>query len=215
MEDMTPQPKKSFVEALRGLMNEFRDSKQTEREHTPKTKTYPEEGQETTQQRRKRSSQRTQLCQKDMATSKTLKKRKIYRKNRHKQNHNTILCDQTCLSVISCNENKIPVNELAILSQQTLTQTQKEILKKGLSFIPKPKNLNIYQLYVHNDIRQFMHRIKCKFELYDKPRKTKPRDPFETRKPHPHNPDRITDNGRLDTFLDRIRLEIINEHKHK
>ena len=28
-------------------------------------------------------------------------------------------------------------------------------------------------------------------------------------------PDRITDNGTLDTFLHRVRLEIINEQKHK
>lgn len=57
--------------------------------------------------------------------------------------------------------------------------------------------------------------MKCKFELYDRPRKTKTGDPFEMKKTHPYNPDRITDNGTLDTFLHRIRLEIVNEHKHK
>ena len=50
---------------------------------------------------------------------------------------------------ISCNEfkNKCDINqELVILSKQTLTQAQKDVLKKGLSFIPKPKKLNIHQL---------------------------------------------------------------------
>ena len=44
MEDLTPQPKKSFVEALRGLMNEFRENKQTETEHTPKNENAPRRG---------------------------------------------------------------------------------------------------------------------------------------------------------------------------
>ena len=63
-----------------------------------------------------------------------------------------------------------------------------------------------------------MHRMKCKFELHhkpQKPRKSKNRDPFTTKRPYPVNPERLTDNGMLDTFLHRIRLEIINEHKHK
>ena len=43
---MTPQPKKSFVEALRGHMNEFRENKQTETqaEHTPKNENAPRRG---------------------------------------------------------------------------------------------------------------------------------------------------------------------------
>ena len=60
-----------------------------------------------------------------------------------------------------------------------------------------------------------MHRMKCKFEFYHKPQRTKNRDPFEIRKPHPYNPERLTDNGTLDTFLHRVRLKIMNEHKHK
>ena len=156
-----------------------------------------------------------------MAPTKTLKKRKTYRKNRHKLKLNHNLCmSNPLLSVyyneISCNEfkNKCDINqELVILSKQTLTQAQKDVLKKGLSFIPKPKKLNIHQL--HNDLRLFMHRMKCKFEFYHKPQQTKNRDPFEIRKPHSFNPERLTDNGTLDTFLHRVRLEIMNEHKHK
>ena len=46
---------------------------------------------------------------------------------------------------ISRNEckNKCDSNqELVILSKQMLTQAQKDVLKKGLSFIPKSKKLN-------------------------------------------------------------------------
>ena len=45
----------------------------------------------------------------------------------------------------SCNEIKNTCDnnqELVILSKQTLTQAQKDMLRKGLSFIPKPKKLN-------------------------------------------------------------------------
>ena len=60
-----------------------------------------------------------------------------------------------------------------------------------------------------------MHRMKCKFEFYHEPQQTKNRDPFEIRKQHPYNPERLTDNGTLDTFLHRIRLEIMNTSTNK
>ena len=60
-----------------------------------------------------------------------------------------------------------------------------------------------------------MHRMKCKFELYYKPQHTKNRDPFEIRKRYLCNPERLTDNGILDTFLHRVRLEIMNERNIK
>ena len=154
-----------------------------------------------------------------MAPTKTLKKR-TYRKNRYKLNHNNYyscmnhsdslsVCNENSCNKITCDDNQ----ELVILSKQALTQTQKDILRKGLSFIRKPKKLNIHQLY--NDLRLFMHRMKCKFEFYHKPQRNKNRDPFEIRKQYPCNPERFTDNGTLDTFLHRVRLEIMNEHKHK
>ena len=219
MEDLTPQPKKSFVEALRGLMNEFRENKQTETEHTPKKQ--KRRGRKLRNRQRKRSGQRTQLhvhcMSKRHGHHKNAKEKENIQKEQTQTEPNTILCDQTCLSVISCNENKISVNdnqELVAHTLQTNPNTDpKRDTKEGtsLTFIPKPKKLNIHQL--HNDIRLFMHRMKCKFELYHKPRKTKTRDSFEISKPRPYNPDRITDNGTLDTFLHRVRLEIINTNK--
>ena len=76
-------------------------------------------------------------------------------------NHSNSLpvCNENSCNKITCDDNQ----ELVILSKQTLTQTQDDVLRKGLSFIPKPKKLNIHQL--HNDLRLFMHRMKCKFEL--------------------------------------------------
>ena len=41
--------------------------------------------------------------------------------------------------------------------------SQKNVLKKGLKFIPKPKSLPIETL--HTDIRNFMHRLKTIYEL--------------------------------------------------
>ena len=92
---------------------------------------------------------------------------KNIQKNRYKLNHNNnnYLCMNHSNSLPVCNENscnKITCDDnqdLVILSKQTLTQTQ-DVLRKGLSFIPKPKKLNIHQQ--HNDLRLFMHRMKCK-----------------------------------------------------
>ena len=116
-------------------------------------------------------------------------------------NHSDSLsvCNENSCNKITCDDNQ----ELVILSN-----TNTDILRKGLSFIPIPKKLNIYQL--HNVLRLFMHRIKCKFELYHKPQRIKNRDSFKIRKRYPYNPERLTDNRTLDTFLHRVRLEIMN-----
>ena len=154
-------------------MSEYTDRKQTQPEQ-PKNGDGPQREAGNISCRGKRTSQRLKLCQEDRTTAptKTVKKRKTYRKNRHKLNHN--LCTTypflSICNEIPCNEckNKCDNNqELVILSKQTLTQAQKDVLKKGLSFIPKPKKLNIHQL--HNDLRLFTHRMKCKFEFYHKP----------------------------------------------
>ena len=109
-------------------------------------------------------------------------------------------------------------NALVILSKQTtLSETQKNLLRKGLTFVPKPKTLSIQTL--HTDIRNFMHRMKTIYELKTKtklgnePRKQN--DPFTPKQSRKPNPDRLTDNGTLDTFLHRIRLEMLDENKHK
>ena len=61
-----------------------------------------------------------------------------------------------------------------------------------------------------------MHRMKFKFEMKMKNKsQTNSCDLFKPRPKYKPNPDRLTDNGTLDTFLHRIRLEILDKAKHK
>ena len=73
------------------------------------------------------------------------------------------------------------------------------MLRKGLSFIHKPKKLGL-----HNDV---MHRRKYKFEFHHKPQQ----NPFDITKKN--NPERMSDNATLDTFLHRIKLEILSTNQ--
>ena len=215
-EDLIPQPKRSFVEALTGFMQEYATKKQI-----PKKRRRPPKRGGKFFVQRQGPSQRKELRQKDStSTTKTLKKRKTYRKNRNK----LLYMHPYSLSVCN-NDNNFSIKqpepnqklsdnrELVILSKQTLSETQKDVLRKGLNFIPKPKKLDIHSL--HKDVRLFMHRMKCKYEFYHKPQQTRNRDPFRIKKQTYPNPERLSDNGTLDTFLHRIRLEIVNENKHK
>ena len=69
------------------------------------------------------------------------------------------------------NQKSSDNQELMILSKQTLSEAQKDILRKGLNFVPEPKKLDIHSL--HKDLRLFIHRMKYKFEFYDKPHQTR------------------------------------------
>ena len=62
-----------------------------------------------------------------------------------------------------------------------------------------------------------MHRMKLKFEMKLKKKKIPPkiRDLFQTKLKRTPNPERLADNGTLDTYLHRIRLEILDESKYK
>ena len=54
-----------------------------------------------------------------------------------------------------------------------------------------------------------MHRMKCEFDTNHNQ---------ETHLTYPKknlHPERLSDNGTLDTFLHRVRLEILDEYKHK
>ena len=54
-----------------------------------------------------------------------------------------------------------------------------------------------------------MHRLKTIYELQttNRPRKkdTEPKDPFTPKHNYTYNPDRLSDNGNLDTFLHRVQ----------
>ena len=57
---------------------------------------------------------------------------------------------------------------LVILATKTnLSETQKTLLRKGLTFVPKPKHLDIQSL--HQDIRKFMHKLKTIYEIKPQP----------------------------------------------
>ena len=108
---------------------------------------------------------------------------------------------------------------LVILATKTnLSETQKTVLRKGLTFVPKPKHLDIQSL--HQDIRKFMHKLKTIYEIKTttkpKPKPETPRDPFKHQNEHyKPNPERLSDNGTLDTFFHRIRTEMLDETLYK
>ena len=59
-----------------------------------------------------------------------------------------------------------------------------------------------------------MHRMKTKYEMTINGKSTsKPHNPSKPKHTPKRNPERLTDNGTLDTFLHRIRLEILDETK--
>jgi hypothetical protein len=64
-----------------------------------------------------------------------------------------------------------------------------------------------------------MHRLKTVYELHftNKPQKicAEPKDPFKPKRNYTPNPDRLSDNGTLDTFLHRVRLEMLNTDQYK
>ena len=87
VEDDTPQQKKCFVDAVRGLMNEYAE-KETNTNTTKKRRLAPKRDRKHFLQRQG-TSQRLQLCQKDrtVAPTKTMKK-STYRKNKPNHNNN-------------------------------------------------------------------------------------------------------------------------------
>ena len=64
-----------------------------------------------------------------------------------------------------------------------------------------------------------MHRIKTVYELNtthkQHERNKQSRDPFTLNQNRTTNHDRLSDNGTLDTFLHRVRLEMLNTNEYK
>ena len=66
-----------------------------------------------------------------------------------------------------------------------------------------------------------MHRMKTIYELNTlkhnnhKTKQYKNKDPFMKKPQRNTNPERLLDNGTLDTFLFRIRMEMLDVDKHK
>ena len=53
--------------------------------------------------------------------------------------------------------------------------------------------------------------------MTNKPHKKyiEPEDPFTPKRNYTYNPERLSDNGTLDTFLHRVRTEMLNTNKYK
>ena len=92
-----------------------------------------------------------------------------------------------------------------------------------LKFIPKPEQLPIQALHT-DTIRNFMHKLKTKYELQTTTRLKKKdiklkdielKDPFTPKRNCKFNPERLPDNGTLDTFSHQVRLEMLNTDKYK
>ena len=64
-----------------------------------------------------------------------------------------------------------------------------------------------------------MHKLKTIYELKTKTtsqkRNKEPRDPFTHKQKIVPNPERLTNSGTLDTFLHRIRMEMLDTEKYK
>ena len=103
--------------------------------------------------------------------------------------------------------------EVVILSDNVIISTaQTNLLRKGLSFIPKPKQLNTIDLY--NDIQKFKITARRKVRNHNK-QFTRKHNPFKSKQYKEHLNEHIPINKTLDTALCRIREELINECNYK
>lgn len=138
------------------------------------------------------------------------------KKKRHLRRHRHITCN-----AVHCNEKFLQqttmneTNASEIIIHNTITNTQKELLKKTLSFVPKPKEINLNQLYT--DLCQFIQKLRRTFSTHSNQKKkqqTKNTDPIRPARKPPKYIETSGGNNNLETFIHRIRLEIINPEKH-
>ncbi len=121
------------------------------------------------------------------------------------------MCINNSLNEYLFNEPYNRQNEVIILNKDTkLSDKQIKLLSKGLSFVPKPKNIDIWDLY--RDVRDFMTKGKLKFMLYNnKNKSTKPtKNPLKTKHKIKFN-EQLTIHKTLDTALWNIRQELMEK----
>ena len=193
-----PAPQQgNLIEALTGLLGSY-------------SKNEAQKATATAKLQRKRPRKRKRIPKKTRTTKHTVKKRLIYRKNRHihthSYNHNHILIyyhsnpNPEPNDTQNSNQSDTLTDEkddvLVILAKKAvLSETQKDVLRKGLTSIPKPKSLSIQTLlyimtYTSSCIesRQYMnqkHQLepatyeRTKRSVLDKTKqKSKPRETF-------------------------------------
>ena len=96
-----------------------------------------------------------------------------------------------------------PADMVLNLSTCTLSNTETILLAKGLSFIPKPKKLDIKNLY--RDTNLLVKRMRTRYELFHQPHK--PKSKFW--KPKPQNPYAVTDNAHLENTIEQLKLKMV------
>ena len=155
-----------------------------------------------------RKKQRTRQRRKKNINKRTIKKRQYYRQTRHRQNSY-----KSCVESMNVINEPYPESncELVILAKHTpLTNDQINLLKKGLSFIPKPKKIDLRDL--HRDKREFMTKTRMQFLMQHKNKQNKSnRDPFRTKKDKPKFNEQLTVHKTIDTALWNIRQELLDQ----
>ena len=200
-EELNPRLKISFVEALTELMMQYAQGIQTQ------PKNEEAQGKEIHQMQGTR--QWAELCQKDMASTKTVREESTGRTDTKKTKLYALFTPKfsSCVQLIILQRHrKHKYNqELVMLSKHTSSEISPE---ERIILHTQSQRINIHQLY--NDLRLFMRNVSMNSTTNHTNPKTNTPLKRSTR-----NPDRLTDNGTLDTFLHRVRLDIMREQKHK
>ena len=87
------------------------------------------------------------------------------------------------------------------LSTAVISKLEISVLSKGLTFIPKPKRMDIKDLF--KDAKQFVSRMQTRYEMHNQPARQK--SPFYRPKPHRS---RVTSHMRLENTIYKLLLEL-------
>ena len=86
------------------------------------------------------------------------------------------------------------------LSSCPISANELSVLSKGLTFIPKPKHMDIRDLF--KDTKQFVSKMRTRYETFNQPQRTK--SPFYRPKPHRSM---VTNHIGLENTIYKILLE--------
>ena len=89
------------------------------------------------------------------------------------------------------------------LSSISLTHIESQVLCKGLSFIPKPKHINLLDLY--RDTNKFVSSMRYKNEHHGQTVKAKPR--FQRRSYYRAPPTSSLD---LENAIEKLKLDLVD-----
>ena len=87
------------------------------------------------------------------------------------------------------------------LSTAVISKLEISVLSKGLTFIPKPKRMDIKDLF--KDAKQFVSRMRTHHEMHNQPARQK--SPFYRPKPHRSQ---VTSHIRLENTIYKLLLEL-------